>query len=252
MEHGAGGAPVSLDAEERELVRALLLAEPELVLGDDAVMRALIRATGPLDRNVVDLRDKLVERMEERLAKLVHTNRSVIAAAYENVASTRSVHEAVLRLMAAQDLAGFAGALTEEAPGRFAIEIARLCIEADVDHVAEADRLGPGGRGVIVLPRGMVEQYCAVDAPDPAKAAARGVLLRPAPREATLIYDRADLGSEALMRLDLSTGVGLLALGAADPERFSPEQGTELLAFFARVVAGLAERHLGAPEMGPG
>jgi hypothetical protein len=69
---------LSLDGEERELIRSLILADPELVLSDDMVMRALLGATAQGARNIVDLRDKLVERMEQRLDKLVHTNRSVI------------------------------------------------------------------------------------------------------------------------------------------------------------------------------
>ena len=35
---------LSLDTEERELIRSLIMADPELVLSDDMVMRALLGA----------------------------------------------------------------------------------------------------------------------------------------------------------------------------------------------------------------
>ncbi|MEO0764132.1 MAG: hypothetical protein AAFZ09_20400 [Pseudomonadota bacterium] len=76
---------VALDPAERELVRSLILADPALVLDDDGVMRALIQATGPLERNVVDLRDRLVERLETRLRRLADANRSMMAEGVLNL-----------------------------------------------------------------------------------------------------------------------------------------------------------------------
>ena len=52
--------------------------------------------------------------------------------------------------------------------------------------------------------------------------------------------------SEALLRLELPDGAGLLAFGAHDPDRFGPEQGVDLLTFFASVVQRLISRHLDA------
>ena len=236
------GTGVRLDTEERALVRSLILSDPELVLADDQVMRALIRATGPAERKVVDLRDKLVERLEQRLSQLVHTNRSVIAAAYENVASTRAVHRAVLDLMAADGLEDFVNRLTREVPRLVSVESARLCLEGDVDDIHPATGLGAAGAGVLVMPRGMVESYLALH-PEP-----RGgdIVLRHAVEETELVHGDAAVGSEALLALSLPGGAGLLALGAADPDRFTPEQGTELLDFFAGVVGRLAAQHLEA------
>jgi adenine-specific DNA glycosylase len=68
---GSETPAIALDTEERELIRSLILADPELVLSDDMVMRALLGATAQGARNIVDLRDKLVERLEQRLHKLV-------------------------------------------------------------------------------------------------------------------------------------------------------------------------------------
>ena len=55
----------------------------------------------------VDLRGKLVERLEERLNQLETTNRTVIAAAYENLAGTNQVHRAILRMLDPVDFETF-------------------------------------------------------------------------------------------------------------------------------------------------
>ncbi|MEM8595041.1 MAG: DUF484 family protein [Pseudomonadota bacterium] len=241
----------ALDDGDRDLVRSLVMAEPELVLGDDRVMRALIGASAPGGaapdvpaRNIVDLRDKLVERLETRLSKLVHTNRSVIAAAYENVASTGALHAGVLDLMAADDLTGFITALAERLPARVSIATARLCLEGEVEDVTPATALGSAGAGLLVMPRGSIATYLAVDG----TPSADGILLRMTPAEAEVLYPGAHAASEALLPLSLGADrtPGLLALASIDPERFSPDQGTELLGFLAAVTARLASHHLAA------
>lgn len=74
-------------------IRAEILADPDLVLEDREVMQALIEAEGKPGggRKVVDLRGALVTRLEARLDRLETTHRSVIAAAYENLAGTTQI-----------------------------------------------------------------------------------------------------------------------------------------------------------------
>jgi hypothetical protein len=74
------------------------------------------------------------------------------------------------------------------------------------------------------------------------------VVLRPCGVEAEIIFGTMTRSrSEALLRLDLAGGTGLLAFGAQDPDRFGPDQGVDLLTFFGSVVERLVSRHLGAP-----
>jgi uncharacterized protein YigA (DUF484 family) len=234
-----------LDAEERELIRSLLLADPELVLSDDMVMRALLGATAKGARNIVDLRDKLVERLEKRLDKLVHTNRSVIAAAYENVAGTQQMHRAILALIDAPDLGEFLRRLTRDVPAMVGVEQARLCLEADVEEVSAAALAeGLGGR-VLLVPYASVGEYLMLDG----DAAPGPVMLRACGAEAELIFGAMTrTRSEALLKLDLAGSVGLLAFGAADPDRFGADQGTDLLTFFGAAVERLLTQHLSASD----
>lgn len=239
---GAAASSLSLDAEERELIRSLILADPEIVLSDDMVMRALIGPGASGARNIVDLRDRLVERLEGRLKQLVHTNRSVIAAAYENVAGTRQLHRAVLSLVDAPDLGEFLRCLTRDVPAMVGVEEGRVCLEAQVDDIVEAYQLVGNLDGrVLLMPEGTVNEYFALDG-DPGSGP---VALRACGGEAELIFGpETRARSEALIRLDLGTTSGLLAFGAADPDRFGPEQGTELLTFFGGVVERLLARQL--------
>ena len=85
-------------------VRALILSEPEIVLHDREIMRMLV-ATSDSEQgtNVVDLRGVAINRLEHRLSALEDTHNAVLAAAYDNVASTNQIHRAVLIALEARD-----------------------------------------------------------------------------------------------------------------------------------------------------
>lgn len=248
---GSGGGPggFELNTDERDLIRSLIVADPELVLADDQVMRALIGDAGDNGRQVVDLRDRLVERLEGRLKRLVQANRSVIAAAYENVAGTRQLHAAVLDLLSRHDLGGLLRCLTADVPEMLGVEEARLCLEANVSEAQAADGLGEGLEGrVIALPQGSVAAYLSLDG----AVSGEGVVLREASPEAELLFGPATaVRSEALVRLDIDGAAGLLVFGSGDPDRFAPDQGIEHLVFLGGVVERLLLRHLVVEEAGP-
>ncbi|MEM7745669.1 MAG: DUF484 family protein [Pseudomonadota bacterium] len=231
---------LKLSDADRDLIRSLIVADPQLVLDDDGVMQRLVGETRT-GRQVVDLRDRLVERLETRLERLATQHRSVIAAAYENVAGTQQLHGAVLSLIEPAELGAFLIRLTQSVPAAIGIEEARLCLEADVTKTAAATGFDVDLRGkVMAMPVGAVSDYFAIDGhPD------RRIALRAAGEEAELIFGEANpVQSEALMRLDLGGSAGMLALGSADPAKFEPAHGTDLLEFFASVVERLLVRHL--------
>ena len=229
-----------LSADDRDLIRSLIIAEPALVLEDDQVMQRLVGETTG-ERKVVDLRDRLVERLERRLENLVLTHRSVIAAAYENVAGTNQMHRAVLALIEPPDLSAFLQRLTGDVPAMLGIEEARLCLEADVTESGPAEGFGPELQGrVIALPQGSIDSYIALDGSD-----AKNVVLRPAGEEAELIFGDANpVQSEALMRLDIAGATGMFVFGSGDPKKFDSSYGTDLLNFFAGVVERLLLQRL--------
>ena len=98
---------------------------------------------------------------------------------------------------------------------------------------------------MVALPPGGAEAYMALG-----PGGHRQVTLREAVPAADAIFGDAgrNVRSEALVKLDLGEGRrGLLAFGAEDPNRFSPEHGDDLLAFFGGVVERSLRRWLG-PE----
>ncbi|QIE57960.1 DUF484 family protein [Pikeienuella piscinae] len=210
-------------------------------------MQALIDAEpAPGGRKVVDLRGALVTRLEARLDRLETTHRSVIAAAYENLAGTTQIQKAVLLLLAQNRFVDFLRALTLETPEMVAVDCARLCIETDEAAPGPLTGLDESlSESLVILPPGGVDAYFALGG-----AAGRPISLRPAVAEADAVFgDTADsIRSEALVRLDLGDGrEGLLVFGAEDARRFGPEHGGDLLEFFGGVVERALRRWL-APE----
>ena len=76
----------------------------------------------------------------------------------------------------------------------------------------------------------------------------RQVTLRQTRTEDAAIYgDKADyIRSEACLKLNLGEGrlPGMLVMGAEDPHQFNPQQGTDLLGFYAGVFERLMRRWL--------
>lgn len=235
---------MKLSSDDRELIRSLIVAEPALVLEDDNVMRRLVGEKNGA-RHVVDLRDRLVERLEIRLEKLAVTHRSVIAAAYENVAGTQQVHRAVVSLLEPPDLSSFLHRLTHEVPSLLGLEEARLCLESDVTETAPADGFGETLHGrVMAMAEGAIADYFAIDGhPN------RKIALREAGEEAEILFGEANpVQSECCLKLDIAGAPAMLALGSSDPKKFDPGHGTDLLEFFAEVIERLLTQRLASPE----
>lgn len=219
----------------RDNFREKILSDPEAILDDREVMEALVAAGGDtLGQNIVDLRGIAMGRLETRLERLEDTHRSVIAAAYDNLAGTNQVHRASLRLLEARDFQDFLDILPAEIAGMLNIDQIRLVLETD-----DADTLGPVQdqfeNVLTIVERGFVERYLTAGQSRPT----RPVTLRQVATSETKIYGQdADwVRSEACLRLDLGPGrlPGLLALASEDPHKFRPTHGTDLLAFFGGV-----------------
>jgi uncharacterized protein YigA (DUF484 family) len=109
--------------------RDQILAKPEALLDDPAVMQALIDAhERTLGGNIVDLRGLAMERLEQRLDRLEDTHRSVISAAYENLAGSNQVNRAILQLLEPMDFARFLAALNGTIAATLRVDRLRLVL----------------------------------------------------------------------------------------------------------------------------
>ena len=224
-------------------MRDRILAEPETLLEDRDVMNALIGANERLmGGNVVDLRGIAMERLENRLDRLEDTHRTVIAAAYENLAGTNQVHRAILQMLDPLSFEDFLKTMAADVAQTLRVDCVRLVLETVQE--AEDPALRKVGDVLSIAAPGFVAEYLTGGRNVPQ----RPVVLRQVLPQSEAIYgDRAGwIRSEALMKLDFGTGrlPGMLVLGSEDPHQFKPTHGTDLLAFFAGIFERTMRRWL--------
>lgn len=225
--------------------RERVLSDPELILEDRDLMRALIAANDrQMGGNIVDMRGIAMERLENRLDRLEDTHRSVIAAAYENLAGTNQVHRAVLTLLDQPDFETFLKALGTDVAGILRVDRIRLVIESREATEASAPRVQKLEDVLTVVPPGFIADYLSGGRNVPQ----RNVTLRQVGDSSDLIFGEAAdwIASEALLALDLGERrlPGLLVLGSEDAHQFRPSQGTDLLAFFTGAFERLMRKYL--------
>jgi uncharacterized protein YigA (DUF484 family) len=226
-----------------DALREAIITRPDVILDDQDVMQALIAANErAMGGNIVDLRGIAMDRLEHRLDRLEDTHRSVIAAAYENLAGTNQVHRAILRMLDPVEFEPFLRNLGQEVAEILRVDRVRLVLESvenGEDNVVE--RLGDI---MTIAPPGYIDAYLTQGR----STEPRRITLRQVQQGSDIIYaDVADwIRSEACLKLDLGKGrlPGLLVMGSEDPHMFTPQQGTDLLSFFAGVFERSMRRWL--------
>lgn len=223
--------------------RDRIIAAPEALLEDNDVMNALIGANErAMGSNIVDLRGIAMERLEGRLTRLEDTHRTVIAAAYENLAGTNQVHRAILQMLDPLTFEDFLKTLAGDVAQTLRVDCVRLVLESVQQD--EDPALRKLGDVLYVAGAGFVGEYLS---------GGRNVSLRPVvlrqviPASDAIYGDKAGfIRSEALMKLDFGKGrlPGMLVLGAEDPHQFKTTHGTDLLGFFAGVFERTMRRWL--------
>lgn len=227
-----------------EDLREKIISDPDMILDDLDVMRALIAANERTSgSNIVDLRGIAMDRLEDRLDRLEDTHRGVIAAAYENLAGTNQIHRAVLRLLEPTEFTEFLSVLGGEMANTLRLDAVRLLLETKVED--EDPAIKKLGDVLITAEPGFIDTYITFGRNIPV----RPVLLRQVSPDTDVIYGTSTgfIRSEALMKLDLGAGrlPGLLIFGSEDPHMFRPAQGTDLLTFFSGAFERMMRRWLG-------
>ncbi len=232
---------MSEQAATAEDLRTRILQEPDVILEDPDVMRALIAANDrAVGGNVVDLRGVAMDRLEARLQRLEETHRLVIAAAYENLAGMTQVHRATMAFLEPLTFEEFLGCLEVDLPQILRVGRVRLVLES---HEASDPALEKIGGALTVVRPGFVEDYMSQG---------RGlerVTLRRTDGNAKLVFgEDADwIKSEACLYLEFGEGrlPGMLAFASESPTQFAPKQGTDLLDFMGGAFERTMRRWLG-------
>lgn len=234
---------MSSKPEMTDQLREKIISQPDVILEDQDLMRALISANErAMGNNIVDLRGIAMERLEARLERLEDTHRSVIAAAYENLAGTNQVHRAILRMLDPVEFESFLRDLGGDVATILRVDCIKLVLESvQNDEDPAVKRLGDV---LSVAEPGFIENYLTTDRGGPV----RQVTLRQIHEGDKRIYGREAefMRSEACLLLDFGEDrlPGLLVMGAEDPHQFSPQQGTDLLSFFAGIFERAMRRWL--------
>ncbi len=226
--------------------RERVLDDPDLILDDRDVMRALITANDrQMGGNIVDMRGIAMERLEDRLDRLEDTHRSVIAAAYENLSGTNQIHRAILTLLDQEDFEGFLKILGTDVAATLRVDRIRLVLESPEATDDAAPTVQKLEDVLTVVTPGFVDHYLTGGRNMPH----RKITLRQIGQGGERIYGEAAdwIASEALLSLDLGEGrlPALLVMGSEDPHQFRPSQGTDLLNFFTGVFERTMRRFLG-------
>ena len=227
-------------AQAEKILRDFITENPRIVLDAPDVMHALLASHDEtLGQNIVDLRSVAMRRLEAQLGRLEETNRSVIAAAYDNLAGTQQIHRALLKIMEPTDFGGFLSMIGTEMVDILRIDYA--CLILETQNQSPDPNLAPLGPVVKPAPSGFVADYLSQNL-------AAKVTLRRVTEPNIFVYPEAmgPMGSEACLQLDFGAGTlpGLLILAAKDAEQFSPAQGTDLLTFFATIFERALRRWL--------
>ena len=231
------------EAQAEKTLRDIIINNPRIVLDDPSVMRALVLANDELrGANIVDLRGVAMKRLEIQLGKLEATHRSVIAAAYDNLAGTQQINRAILKIMEPSSFESFLLMTGKDMPDIMRIDFACLVLEAK-QHDPDLS-LAQLGKVLIPVQTGFVTDYLHARAfSGDIKVTLRAVK---SPNPSIYAGSSSMIKSEACIQLDFGDGTvpGLLILGAKDPNQFSPVQGTDLLTFFGKVYERAVRRWL--------
>ena len=224
--------------------RKRILQDPEALLNDREVMRALISASSNnAPTNVIDLKSVVLKRLEGRVDEIEGQNSNIISAAYKNISTTFRVHSAILEALEPKTFTEFLNFLKTDWANSLGIDVARLCLEAPSISKDDIPQLQTEfGPSVIFLQEGEIDHYITLGQDnDP-----RSVTLRQIRKGASNIYSNIapELRSEALMKLDLGQGnsPGLLLLGSINPDQFLPNMGTDLFVFYGSVFEKVMQR----------
>ena len=214
-----------------DTLREAIISQPNVILDDKDLMQALIAANErAMGGNIVDLRGIAMDRLESRLDRLEDTHRSVIAAAYENLAGTNQVHRAILRMLDPMEFEAFLRDLNGAVSEILRVDATKLVLETVQSDTQNTVK--PLGEVLSIVEPGFIDDYLS----NGRGGQVRKVTLRKVQNLSEMIYgENAEwIRSEACLKLDFGDGrlPGLLVMGAEDPHMFGPQQGTDLLAFF--------------------
>ena len=219
------GATTETYGFEPEAVRSFLFDNPDFFSQNPDLLSELGLRRVTAD-NVIEFGPAALARVHEAHRRESHARQTLEATAQANFAAQSQTHGAVVDVLDARNHADLARRVDELAQVRFGLTAGVVALEGP-------QRTPAGWR---TLPEGGVDQVIGHQ-----RVARMGFQ----PTAIGLFGERGGkIASMAMVRLAIwePARVGVLAFGSDDPEGFTPDMGSELVAFLARVVERTAER----------
>lgn len=205
-------------------VKAFLRAHPETVRDDPELLETLgLRIDAA---NLVDFGPAALARVSAAHKRESKARRYLEATAQANFAAQAQAHGAVIDLLESRNHSDLARRIGDLAVLRFGLAAAVVALEGPQRVPAGWRVLAPGQIDLILGP-----QQLTLMGQSPT---AHGLFGADAERVKSLALVRLAIWEPARQ--------GLIAFGSLDEQGFTPEMGTELVAFLARVVERTAER----------
>ncbi|MBO9557966.1 MAG: DUF484 family protein [Caulobacter sp.] len=211
-------------AVDPAIIRDFLLSEPDFLHGDPDLLADL--GLRPDASNIVDFGPAALARVAAAHEREATFRRQIEATARANFSAQAQTHAAVIDLLDARNHSDLARRVDDMATLRFGLAAGVVVLEGP-------GRVPAGWHGLIA---GQIDMTMGDH------GVARMGFHAPA---LGLFGDRIEqIKSMAIVRMALwePSRQGLLAFGSSDPEGFTADMGSELVAFLARVVERTAER----------
>ncbi len=240
MDHQALDNAVPAEGERdndaaAENVAAYLRRHPDFFNDRPDLLIELTPPTRWSDDTVVDMQRFMVESLQGEISGLRDCAQEVIETSRVNMIVQARTHDAALAVIRCETLADLLTVVRDKLPTLLGVDAANIVAE-------DMDDLDLSPLDVTALPTGALAG--CMDA--------RGdIILVNDSADAQRLFGRetaSEVRSVAVvrMRAERIPTASAFLLGSCDPEGFHPEQGTELLAFLARVVTACFDRLVAA------
>ena len=217
-------------------LREEILKQAHEILNDEILLRALIEASDKnLGNKIVDLRSVALQKMEGELKKLKRSNQRVIATAYENLVGMKQVHQVVLKSLEQNNFDEFIKNLNTEVCEILKVDCIRLGLETHSLFENNSKQGGKLAKLQELFPTNFVDTYISQGKNN----GTDDIILRPTPKGSEQLYGKLskNLKSEGCIKLRIGNEniIGILALASKEKEKFTAQQGVELLKFMGSV-----------------
>ena len=217
-------------------LREEILAKAHEILNDETLLRALIEASDKnLGNKIVDLRSVAMKKMDGEVKKLKRSNQQVIATAYENLVGMKQVHQVVLKSLEQNNFDEFITNLDTEACNILRVDCIKIGLETHSSLQNNEKNDSKLSKLLDLYPVNFVDTYISQGENNNTS----DVVLRPTPKGSDQLYGKhsKNLKSEGCIKLKIGNKkiIGILALASKEREKFTAQQGVELLKFMGSV-----------------